>query len=130
MLFVIIVKTVVGIPAGVFHSMFAMVNMERFELTPESNGRLLSYVGVITMVSSLSDPFCRDVVSLSLSLSLSQQIMQGFGVGFFSKRFTDHVLLKSSIVVMSLSYLLLVSVLPCLSLTHASCSILSFAEFC
>lgn len=50
-LFVVILKTVVGIPAGVFHSMFAMVNMERFELTPESNGRLLSYVGVITMVS-------------------------------------------------------------------------------
>lgn len=52
-LFVVIVKTVVGIPAGVFHSMFAMVNMERFELTPESNGRLLSYVGIITMVSCL-----------------------------------------------------------------------------
>ena len=52
-LFVVVVKTVVGIPAGVFHSMFAMVNMERFELTPESNGRLLSYVGIITMVSYL-----------------------------------------------------------------------------
>lgn len=48
--FVVVVKTVVGIPAGVFHSMFAMVNMERFDLTPESNGRLLSYVGIITMV--------------------------------------------------------------------------------
>ena len=35
--------------------------------------------------------------------------MQGFGVGFFSKRFTDHFLLKSAVAVMSLSYLLLVS---------------------
>lgn len=51
--FVVAVKTVVGIPAGVFHSMFAMVNMERFDLTPESNGRLLSYVGIITMVNEL-----------------------------------------------------------------------------
>ncbi len=49
-LFLVVVKTIVGIPAGVFHSMFSMVNLERFQLTPESNGYLLSYVGVVTMV--------------------------------------------------------------------------------
>ena len=49
-LYVLILKTVVGIPAGVFHSMFTIVNMERFQLTPESNGRLLSYIGILTMV--------------------------------------------------------------------------------
>lgn len=48
--FIVMLKTVVGIPAGVFHSMFSMVNMERFQLTPETNGQLLSYVGVLTMV--------------------------------------------------------------------------------
>ena len=48
--FIVVLKTVVGIPAGVFHSMFSMVNMERFQLTPESNGQLLSYVGILTMV--------------------------------------------------------------------------------
>ena len=48
--FIVVLKTVVGIPAGVFHSMFSMVNMERFQLTPQSNGQLLSYVGVLTMV--------------------------------------------------------------------------------
>lgn len=48
--FIVVLKTVVGIPAGVFHSMFAMVNMERFQLTPETNGQLLSYVGILTMV--------------------------------------------------------------------------------
>ena len=37
------------------------------------------------------------------------QIMQGVGVGFFSRRFSDGHLLKSSIMVMSLSYLSLVS---------------------
>ena len=36
------------------------------------------------------------------------QIMQGFGVGFLSKRFPDDLLLKFSIVLMSLSYLILV----------------------
>ena len=49
-LFIVVLKTVVGIPAGIFHSMFSMVNLERFQLTPESNGRLLSYVGILTMV--------------------------------------------------------------------------------
>ena len=47
--------------------------------------------------------------------------MQGFGVGFFSKRFSDHFLLKSSTAVMAVSYLLLVSpllLLLSLSLTH------------
>ncbi len=46
----------VGIPAGVFHSMFSMVNLEKFDLTPESNGRLLSYIGVLTMVGNLTLP--------------------------------------------------------------------------
>ncbi len=35
--------------------------------------------------------------------------MQGFGVGYFSKRLSDSVLLRLSITVMTLSYLLLVS---------------------
>lgn len=37
------------------------------------------------------------------------QVMQGVGVGYFSKRFSDFVLLKYSVVLMALSYLLLVS---------------------
>lgn len=50
--FIVMLKTVVGIPAGVFHSMFAMVNMERFQLDPTSNGQLLSYVGILTLVGT------------------------------------------------------------------------------
>lgn len=49
---IVILKIVVGIPAGVFHAMFSMVNMEKFELTPESNGRLLSCVGIVIVVST------------------------------------------------------------------------------
>lgn len=50
--YIVILKLVVGIPVGVFHSMFTMVNIEKFGLTAETNGHLLSYVGIITMVSS------------------------------------------------------------------------------
>ena len=46
----VLLKTLVGIPAGVYHSMFTMVNMERFQLTPEINGRLLSFIGILTIV--------------------------------------------------------------------------------
>ena len=50
---IITLKTVVGIPAGVWHSMFAMVNIERLGLSPVTNGYIMSYVGVITIVSTL-----------------------------------------------------------------------------
>ena len=48
--YVVLLKTVIGIPAGVFHSMFTVINMERYELTPDTNGKLLSYIGILTMV--------------------------------------------------------------------------------
>ena len=51
--YIVILKVVVGIPVGVFHSMFAMVNIDKFGLTAETNGHLLSYVGIVTMVSRL-----------------------------------------------------------------------------
>ena len=50
-LYIVIVKTIVGVPAGVFHSMFTVVNMDRFDLTPRTNGYLLTYIGIITAVS-------------------------------------------------------------------------------
>ena len=50
--YVVVVKTIVGIPAGVFHSMFSIVNVERFELTPQTNGYLLTYIGILTAVSA------------------------------------------------------------------------------
>lgn len=50
MAYVVVLKTVMGIPAGVFQSMFTIVNIERLELTPETNGQLLSYLGFLTMV--------------------------------------------------------------------------------
>ena len=52
--YVVCLKTVMGIPAGVFHAMFSVVNIERLELTPETNGQLLSYIGFVTMVRDLN----------------------------------------------------------------------------
>ena len=49
--YLIILKTVVGIPIGVFHSMFSIVSIERFGLTPQTNGYLLTYTGILTAVS-------------------------------------------------------------------------------
>lgn len=49
-LYVVVLRTLIGIPMGVLQSMFTVVNMERFNLTPESNGRVLSFSGIIVMV--------------------------------------------------------------------------------
>ncbi len=62
------VKSAVGVPAGVFHAMFTMINLERFELTPESNGQLLSYIGVLTMVCNTLF-ICIVVTRLTLSIT-------------------------------------------------------------
>ena len=53
-LYILVLKTVVGVPGGVFNSMFTITNMEKFELTPTTNGYLLGYMGVISMVSYLA----------------------------------------------------------------------------
>ena len=47
---IITLKTVVGIPAGVWHSMFTMVNIDRLGLSPVANGYIMSYVGILTIV--------------------------------------------------------------------------------
>lgn len=51
--YVVMIKTVAGIPAGVFHAMFTIINIDRLELTPEVNGQLLSYVGFLNMVCTV-----------------------------------------------------------------------------
>ncbi|CAI7998457.1 Solute carrier family 22 member 18 [Geodia barretti] len=81
--YVIGLKTVMGVPAGVFQAMFTVVNIERLELTPETNGQLLSYIGFVTM------------------------IMQGFVVGYIGRRVSDKTTLIGSVVIVALSYLVL-----------------------
>lgn len=81
--FLITVKIITGIPFGIFQSMFSLVSMEYFKLEPQQNGFVMSYVGGLSIV------------------------VQGFLVGRLSKRFSEAVLLKSSICVIALAYGLL-----------------------
>lgn len=48
---IMLVKLVSGLPIGVFHSMFSLIMMEHFTLSADLNGYVLSFIGVITMVS-------------------------------------------------------------------------------
>ena len=50
-LYVIILKISVDFPGVTFLSMFSIVNIEKFGLTPETNGYLLTYIGILTVVS-------------------------------------------------------------------------------
>ena len=49
--YLIILKVVVAIPVGMFQAMFSFVNIDKFGLTAETNGYLLTYIGILTAVS-------------------------------------------------------------------------------
>lgn len=77
------VKAVSGIPIGVFQSMFSVVAIDTFKLRPDQNGYILSYVGVLSMIT------------------------QGFGIGLLSKHMSEMNIIKLAAVILSVSYLLL-----------------------
>ena len=54
--YLLAVKCICGIPFGIFQSMFSIVAMEYFKLGPKENGIVLSYVGILSIVSS--SPVC------------------------------------------------------------------------
>jgi len=45
------VTFVTGIPIGVLQSVFSRVAMDQFELPANYNGFVMSYIGIVTMVS-------------------------------------------------------------------------------
>ena len=49
--YLLIMKTVSGLPIGVLHGMFGMIAIHYFELSAEVNGYVLSYIGILSMVS-------------------------------------------------------------------------------
>ncbi|XP_064653154.1 solute carrier family 22 member 18-like [Lineus longissimus] len=79
----LMIKLITGLPAGIFQSMFAVVAMEKFQLTPATNGYIMSYVGIVGL------------------------IMQGFGVGFLNKRFGEQTMIKIGIFITMCAYLML-----------------------
>jgi OCT family organic cation transporter-like MFS transporter 18 len=81
---VITLRLIVGIPAGVWQSMFAIVNIDKFGLTPQQNGYFMSYIGVLTI------------------------LMQGFGVKILTKTLKESVLLKLSLAAITVGYFILI----------------------
>ncbi|XP_076437631.1 solute carrier family 22 member 18-like [Babylonia areolata] len=84
--FLLLVRFFAGIPIGVFQSMFSIVAIEKFQLQPDQNGYLMSYIGVTAMV------------------------VQGVGVGFITKKFSESATLIASSFILLWSYLLLANV--------------------
>jgi len=81
---IMLVKLVSGLPIGVFHSMFSLIMMEHFTLSADLNGYVLSFIGVITMLT------------------------QGFVLDWIKKQgYSDVIMVKMSVVVLTASYALL-----------------------
>jgi len=84
--YLFMIKAVSGLPIGIFQAMFSIFAMDYFHLEAKDNGFVLSYVGIMSM------------------------LVQGFGIGYLNKRFTEDVLIKYSIIAISLGYFLLIFV--------------------
>jgi len=79
----LLLKTICGVPIGVLQSMFSLIAMEQFQLPPEQNGMVLSYIGGLSM------------------------LMQGVGISACTSRFSDKTLLQFSCVSLILSFYLM-----------------------
>ncbi|XP_067951001.1 solute carrier family 22 member 18-like [Watersipora subatra] len=84
--FLLIIKTVVGIPIGILQSVFSRVAMTIFNLPADYNGMVMSYVGIVTM------------------------LVQGVGVGILTKRYKDLSLMKFSTIIATFAYILVAQV--------------------
>lgn len=82
----LMVKLISGIPIGVLHSMFGVLALNHFNLSAEVNGYVLSYIGIVSMIS------------------------QGLIVGRISKLGLDEwTIIKGAIFIICLGYLLLLT---------------------
>ena len=52
MAYLLAVKCICGVPFGIFQSMFSIVAMDYFKLDPKENGFVLSYAGILGIVSA------------------------------------------------------------------------------
>ncbi|XP_022106243.1 solute carrier family 22 member 18-like [Acanthaster planci] len=83
-LFFLLVTMVSGLPNSILHSMFPMILMEKFELSAEYNGYVLSSLAIIGM------------------------LIQGLCIGPLTKRFSDMALLRASAVLLIVSFTLMI----------------------
>ena len=52
--FIYLVKLISGLPFGIFQSMFALVVVNTFRLTPAQHGMFMSYIGSLMIVRQFS----------------------------------------------------------------------------
>lgn len=81
--FFLTVNLLAGLPSAILNSMFALIVMEKFQLSADENGYFLSLQGVISIV------------------------VQGVVIGQLTKVFSEMKLLRGSAILLVASYLLL-----------------------
>lgn len=102
---ILLIKLVCGTPIGILQSMFSgehvhavshlqfvsskilnflVIAMENFDLKPDQNGMMLSFIGMISI------------------------FMQGVGISFFTRFFSDSSLMAGSTIVLTVTYFVLV----------------------
>ena len=81
--FIYLMKLIAGMPFGIFQSMFALVLVNTFGLTPAQHGMFMSYIGSLMI------------------------LVQGFGVGFVTRRLNEKNTLVLAMIFCSLGYTLL-----------------------
>ncbi|XP_071950315.1 solute carrier family 22 member 18-like [Antedon mediterranea] len=79
-IFFIFFMMIAGAPSYLFEGMLSVITMETFKLTPDQTGFILSFSGVISM------------------------LVQGFGIGILTKRYSEAVILNGSIITLLISY--------------------------
>ncbi|KAK3785937.1 hypothetical protein RRG08_013940 [Elysia crispata] len=81
--FLLTIKMGTGVPMGIFQSMFSVVALERFQLPPDQNSYVMSYVGVMAMM------------------------VQGVGIGYVTKSFDQNRILAGSAMSLMLGYFMM-----------------------
>lgn len=79
--FFLSVNLLAGLPGAIFSSMFALVVIDKFELTADQNGYFLSFQGLASIV------------------------MQGVVIGRLTKRYSEMKLLRASAILLAASYM-------------------------
>ena len=62
--YILVIQTMSVFPSAVFSSMFSIVIMDYYHLGPKANGKVLSYLGILAMVSFMFPPFLKNGIHL------------------------------------------------------------------
>lgn len=84
MIYLLTIKIITAFPFSVLSAMFTLLLMDYYKLSPKENGMVLSYLGVVGMVT------------------------QGYLIGEFCRRFSDASLIVISTIIMGVGFLYLI----------------------